>query len=76
MSGRHLTIFKYALRQVVVLFSKLLSRLEEAGSTRTYRDVFRVCELENIDYVVLRYLNTGASPFEEWAEEWLHNGEV
>jgi len=29
-----------------------------------------------IKYLVLRYLNTGASPFEEWAEEWLHEGEV
>jgi hypothetical protein len=25
---------------------------------------------------VLRYLNVGASQFEEWAEEWLHEGEV
>jgi hypothetical protein len=38
--------------------------------------VFRFCQLENIDYLVLRYLNTGALPFEQWAEEWLFNGEV
>ena len=42
----------------------------------TYRVVFRFCQLEGIDYLVLRYLNTGALPFEEFSEEWLYNGEV
>jgi hypothetical protein len=37
--------------------------------------VFRFCQLENIDYLVLRYVNTGALPFEEWAEEWLYDVE-
>jgi hypothetical protein len=50
--------------------------LEDAGSTCTYRDVSRYWELENIEYLVLRCLNTGAVPFKEWAEEWLHNGDV
>jgi hypothetical protein len=36
----------------------------------------RYYELENINYLVLRYLNTGVGPFEEFAKEWLHNGEV
>jgi len=76
MSGRQLSQSEYALQQVVVLFGELLSQLEEDGFTHTYRDVFRVCEFENIDYLVWRYLNTGLSPFEEWAEEWLHEGEV
>jgi len=76
MSGQRLTQSEYALQQIVVLFGKLLSQLAEAGLTLTYHDVFRFCKLENIDYVVLRYLNTGTSPFEEWAEEWLHEGEV
>jgi hypothetical protein len=38
--------------------------------------VFRFSKLENIDYLVLRYLKVGASQFAEWAEEWLHEGEV
>jgi hypothetical protein len=46
--------------------------LDEAGLTHTYRDVLRYCELENINYLLLRYVNTGAGPYEEWAEEWLH----
>jgi hypothetical protein len=50
--------------------------LDEAGLTSTYRDVLRYCELENIHYLVLRYVTTGAGPYEEWAEEWLHDGEV
>jgi hypothetical protein len=43
--------------------------LEEVGLTHTYRNVFRFCQIENIDSLVLRYLNTGVSPFKEWAEE-------
>jgi len=38
--------------------------------------VFPFCELEGIDYLVLRYLNTRALPFEEFSEKWLYNGEA
>jgi hypothetical protein len=76
MSGRHLKQSKYPLQQVVELFGTLLSQLAYAGLTRTYRDVFRFCEIENTDYLVLRYLNTGALPVEEWAKPWLYEGEV
>jgi len=76
MSGRRLSQSEYALQQVVVLFCELLIQLDEAGLTHTYQDVLRYCELENISYLVLRYVNTGAGPFEEWAEDWLHAGEV
>jgi hypothetical protein len=50
--------------------------LEEEHLTHTNRVVFRFCQLENIDNPVLRYLITGALPFEEWAEEWLFDREV
>jgi hypothetical protein len=63
MSGRHLTQSEYALQQVVVLFGELLSQLAEASLTHIYEVVFRFCELENNDYLVLMYLNTGAPPF-------------
>jgi hypothetical protein len=76
MSGRHLPQSEYALQRVVELFGDLLTQLEEACLTHTYQVVFRFCQLEDIDYLVLRYLNTGALPFEEWAEEWLFDGEV
>jgi hypothetical protein len=76
MSGRHLTQSEYALTQIVELFGNLLIQLEEANLIPTYQTVFRFCQLENIDYRVLRYLNTGALPFEEWTEEWLFDGEV
>jgi len=76
MSGRHLTQSEYTLQRVVGLFGNLLSQLEESHLTDTYQVVFRFCQLENIDYLVLRYLNTGPLPFEEWAGEWLHEGEV
>jgi len=76
MSGRRLTQSEHAIQQVVVLVGELLSQLAEAGLTHTYQDVFRFCEFEDIDYLVLRYLNTGQPPYEEWAEEWLHEGEV
>jgi hypothetical protein len=76
MSGRHLTQSEYALQQIVQSFSDLLFQLEEAHLTHTFRVVFRFCQLQNIDYLVLRYLNTSTLPFEEWAEKWLHEGEV
>jgi hypothetical protein len=75
MSVQHLSQSEYALQQVVVLFGKLLIQLSEARLTRTYRDVLKFCELENINYLVLRYVDTGAGPYKEWAEEWLHDGE-
>jgi len=76
MSGQHLTQSAYALQRVVGLFGELRTQLEEAHQIHTYRVVFRFCQLENIDYLVLRYLNTGTLPFEEWVEEWLFDGEV
>jgi hypothetical protein len=76
MSGQRLTQSEYALQQVVELFGNLLIQLEEEHLTHIYQTVFRFCQLESIDYLVLRYLNTGALPFEEWAEEWLFDGEV
>jgi hypothetical protein len=76
VSGQRLTQSEYALQQVVELFGNLLFQLEEANLTHTYQTVFRFCQLENIDYLVLRYLNTGALPFEEWAEPWLFDGEI
>jgi hypothetical protein len=76
MSGQHLTQSEYDLQQVVVLFAELLSQLAEAGFTPTFRDVFRFCELASINYLVMMHLNPGTSPFQEWAEEWLHVGEV
>jgi hypothetical protein len=76
MFGQHLTQSKYALQQVVQLFRNLLIQLEEAHISHTSQVVFHFCQLENIDYLVLRYPNTGALPFEEWAEEWLCDGEV
>jgi hypothetical protein len=76
MSGLRLTQSEYALQQVVELFGNLFIQLEEAHLTHTYQVVFRFCQLENIEYLVLRDLYTGALPFKEWAEEWLLDGEV
>jgi len=38
--------------------------------------VFHFFKLKNISYLVLRYLNTGGLPFEEFSKEWLLDGEV
>jgi hypothetical protein len=76
MSGRHLSQSEYALQKVVEAFGNLLFQLQEAHFTHTYQVVFRFCQLENIDYLVLRYLNSGGLPFEEWAEEWVNDGKV
>jgi hypothetical protein len=76
MSGAHLSPYDYALQKVVVLFGDLLIQLDEAGLTCTYRNILRFGELENIQYLVQRYVNTGGGPYEEWAEERLYDGEV
>jgi hypothetical protein len=76
MPGHRYTPAKYALQQKVESFGRLLSELEEHHLTHIYAVVFLFCQLENIDYLVLRYINTGALPFEEFSEEWLFDGEV
>jgi hypothetical protein len=76
MSGQQLTHSEHALQRVVESLADLLYHLVKAGLTHTYQDVFRFCELKTIGYLVLRYRHTGAVPFKEWAEEWLHDGEV
>jgi hypothetical protein len=71
-----LTQSEYTLQQIVELFGDLLFQFVEAHQINTYQVVFRFCQLGNIDYLLLRYLNTSVLPFEELAEEWLHDGEI
>jgi len=76
MPGHPYTPYQYAPQRIVECFGKLLSELEEHHLTHTYSVVLLFSQLENIDYLVLRYLNTGALPFEEYFEEWLFDGEI
>jgi hypothetical protein len=76
MPGHQYTQAEYALQQKVESFGRLLSELEEHRLTHTYAVVLLWCQLEGIDYLVLRYINTGALPFEEFSEEWLFDGEI
>jgi len=69
MPGHRYTQSEYALQQVVETIGNLLFTLEEQHLTHTYRVVYRFRELENIDYLVLRYLRTGLLPFEEISED-------
>ena len=64
------------MQQIVELFGNLLFSVEEHRLTHTYRVVLGLCELENIDYLVLRYLRTGLLPFEEFSDEWFFDDEV
>jgi hypothetical protein len=76
MPGHHYTPAEYALQQKVESFARLLSELEEHCLTRIYAVVLLFCQYENIGYLVLRYLNTGALPFEEYSEAWSFDGEI
>jgi hypothetical protein len=76
MPGHQYTPAEYALQRIVESFSNLLSALEEHHLTHTYPVVFHFCQLENIDYLVLRYPNTAALPFEVFSDEWLFDREV
>jgi hypothetical protein len=59
-----------------MLFGVVLSLLAEGCLTWTYHDFFGICPLDNIDSMVLRFLNTGPPPFEELAEKLLDSAEV
>jgi len=76
MPGHHYTPAMYALQQKVKSFGNLFFQLEEACLTHIYRVGFLFCEYENMRYLVLRYLNTGALPFMELFEEWSFDGEA
>jgi len=76
MPGHRLAQSAYALQHVVEHFGNLLFGVKEHHLTHTYRVVLHFCEVENIDYLVLRYRNTGALPFDEYSEERLFDGEV
>jgi len=76
MPGHHYTPAEHVLQKKVESFGNLLFRLEEHRLTNIYQVVFLFCEYENIGFLVLRYLNTSALPFEEYSEEWLFDEEV
>jgi hypothetical protein len=59
MLGHQHTQSKYALQWVVESFGNLLFELPEHRVTHAYAVAFRFCQLENIEYLVLQYLNTG-----------------
>jgi len=67
---------EYALQRIVQRFGDLLFTLAECNLSHIYAVGFRYCQLESIDYLVLRYLNTGALPYEEFSEEWLYDEEI
>jgi len=68
MPGHRYTPYEYALQKVVEIFGHLLFELQEQNLTHIYHVVLRFAQLENIDYLVLRYLHTGLLPFEEFSE--------
>jgi hypothetical protein len=76
MPRHRYTPAEYALQHKVESFGRLLSELGEHRLTHIYAVVLLFCQLENIDYRVLSYLNTGALPFEEFSQEWLFDSEV
>jgi len=75
MPGHKYTKSQFALQQVVETFGNRLHSLAEHHLTHTDGVVFRFCKLGGIDFLVLRYLNPGAVPFEECSEGWLFDGE-
>jgi hypothetical protein len=60
MPAHQYTQAEYTLQKVVGSFGNLLFELGKHLQDHTYGVVFRFCQHKNIDYLVLRYLNTGA----------------
>jgi len=76
MPGHQYTPAEYALQMDIESFGNLLFELAEHQLTHTSTVVYRFCQIENIDYLVLRNLNTKALPFEEFSEKWLYDEEA
>jgi peptide subunit release factor RF-3 len=76
MPGHQYTPAEYTLQSIVESVGTMLFELAEHRLTHTYTVVFRFCQFENLDHLVRRYLSTGALPFEEFSEEWLHDNEI
>jgi hypothetical protein len=60
MPGHQYKHAEYELRKAVESFGNLLLELVEHRLTLTDAVVFRYVQHENIEYLVLRYLNTAA----------------
>jgi len=75
MSGHRYTPAEYTLHRIVKSLGNLLFQFEEAHSTHTYWLILHFCQLEKINYLVLRYLNTCVLPFEEFSEDSLFDDE-
>ena len=58
------------------MFGNHLFSFHEHHVTHTYRVLLRFAQLENIDYLVLQYLNTGLLPYEEFSEDLLVDEEA
>jgi len=69
MPGQRYTHSEYALQHTVELLGNHLYTLYEHNQIHIYRVVFRFTQLDGIDYLVVRYLNTGLLPFEEFSED-------
>jgi hypothetical protein len=76
MPGHQYTPAEFRLQRVVESFGNLLFELAEQHLTHIYALVVEFCQLESVNYLVLRYLNTGGLPFAEFSEEWLFDDKV
>jgi len=75
MPGHRYTPAEFALQRTVALFGDLLFTLHEHNLIHIYQVVYRFVQLEILDYLVLRYLNTGSLPFEEFSEDSWYDAE-
>jgi hypothetical protein len=76
MPAHQYTPAEYALEKIVESLGTLLFELAEHNLTHSYTVVLCFCQGENIDFVVLQNLKTGALPFEEFSEEWFFDDGV
>jgi len=71
MRGHRYTNYEYALQLTVELFGNLQFTLHKHNLHHIYHVVFHFVQLENLDYLALRDLNTGLLPFKEFSEDLL-----
>jgi len=76
MCGQQLKQSLSAILKNVKLLGDLISQLNDQSLTHISAVVARVAHYNSIRFLVHRDLSTGLLPFEEFSEEWFHEGDI
>jgi len=76
MSGQQMTKSQYAIQKNVELLGNLILQVGDQRLTDISTGVAHFAHCNGIGYLVHRYLSTRLLPFEEFCDEWFHQGDI